>query len=102
VPVETYVYDSTTNSSGGKRGITFMPFSEGPRNCVGQVRGRLGCCSGVYTLCNECGSPSWSRHGGWEWLSRYAWHCPGWHDDRMRCWQPVSRCSAVEDVPDEL
>jgi cytochrome P450 len=37
VPVETYVYDSTTNTSGGKRGITFMPFSEGPRNCVGQV-----------------------------------------------------------------
>jgi cytochrome P450 len=41
VPVETYVYDSTTNTGGGKRGITFMPFSEGPRNCVGQV----GACS---------------------------------------------------------
>jgi cytochrome P450 len=37
VPVENYVYDSTTKTSGGKRGITFMPFSEGPRNCVGQV-----------------------------------------------------------------
>jgi cytochrome P450 len=29
VPVETYVYNS---KGGDKRGITFMPFSEGPRN----------------------------------------------------------------------
>eukprot|EP00879_Flechtneria_rotunda_P009548 GHRR01009994.1.p1 GENE.GHRR01009994.1~~GHRR01009994.1.p1 ORF type:complete len:439 (+),score=146.14 GHRR01009994.1:585-1901(+) len=41
VPVEMYVYDSTTNTSGGKRGITFMPFSEGPRNCVGQSLAKM-------------------------------------------------------------
>jgi cytochrome P450 len=32
VPVETYVYNSKDAAAGGKRGITFMPFSEGPRN----------------------------------------------------------------------
>jgi cytochrome P450 len=52
VPIETFVYNSKESHSPGdmvaaasssKRGITFMPFSEGPRNCVGQVGGwRMG------------------------------------------------------------
>eukprot|EP00882_Tetradesmus_deserticola_P015170 GHRQ01016154.1.p1 GENE.GHRQ01016154.1~~GHRQ01016154.1.p1 ORF type:complete len:527 (+),score=223.12 GHRQ01016154.1:158-1738(+) len=45
VPVETYVYDSTSSTSGGKRGIAFMPFSEGPRTCVGQVSHRFQTCT---------------------------------------------------------
>jgi hypothetical protein len=39
VPVETYVYNST--DGGNKSGITFMPFSEGPRNCVGQSLAKM-------------------------------------------------------------
>jgi hypothetical protein len=39
VPVETYVYNST--DGGSKSGITFMPFSEGPRNCVGQSLAKM-------------------------------------------------------------
>jgi cytochrome P450 len=39
VPVETYVYNSTDGAS--KTGITFMPFSEGPRNCVGQSLAKM-------------------------------------------------------------
>jgi hypothetical protein len=39
VPVETWVYNST--DGGAKSGISFMPFSEGPRNCVGQSLAKM-------------------------------------------------------------
>uniref|UniRef100_A0A383W692 Cytochrome P450 n=1 Tax=Tetradesmus obliquus TaxID=3088 RepID=A0A383W692_TETOB len=51
VPVESYVYDSTSHTSGGKRGITFMPFSEGPRNCVGQSLAKMEVLSLLAKLC---------------------------------------------------
>jgi cytochrome P450 len=41
VPIETWVYNSKEAESGGQRGITFMPFSEGPRNCVGQSLAKM-------------------------------------------------------------
>eukprot|EP00877_Chromochloris_zofingiensis_P000654 jgi/Chrzof1/1058/Cz01g38230.t1 len=45
VPVETFVHNSKRGGDG-KKGITFMPFSEGPRNCVGQSLAKME----VYTL----------------------------------------------------
>lgn len=68
VPTETYVYNSRDSSSAGsgnndscsaaaaaagssKRGITFMPFSEGPRNCVGQSLAKMEVLTLLAKLC---------------------------------------------------
>eukprot|EP00879_Flechtneria_rotunda_P000943 GHRR01001075.1.p1 GENE.GHRR01001075.1~~GHRR01001075.1.p1 ORF type:complete len:417 (+),score=135.67 GHRR01001075.1:964-2214(+) len=55
VPTETYVFGSTapaaTASGSSKRGITYMPFSEGPRNCVGQSLAKMEVLSLLAKLC---------------------------------------------------
>ncbi|KAF8057861.1 CYP97C1 [Scenedesmus sp. PABB004] len=63
VPVETYVYnaaeaaaragagDAAAAASASKRGITFMPFSEGPRNCVGQSLAKMEVLTLLAKLC---------------------------------------------------
>jgi cytochrome P450 len=64
VPVETFVYNSkeaavglsgtggaAAAASSSKRGITFMPFSEGPRNCVGQSLAKMEVVTLLAKLC---------------------------------------------------
>ncbi|KAF6266201.1 cytochrome P450 [Scenedesmus sp. NREL 46B-D3] len=60
VPIETYVYNSKERqtpvdmgaaASSSKRGITFMPFSEGPRNCVGQSLAKMEVMTLLVKLC---------------------------------------------------
>ncbi|WIA35872.1 hypothetical protein OEZ86_004255 [Tetradesmus obliquus] len=61
VPIETYVYNSrdaaaatgdmAAAASSSKRGITFMPFSEGPRNCVGQSLAKMEVMTLLVKLC---------------------------------------------------
>jgi cytochrome P450 len=41
VPVETFVYNSLDPEAKGSESLTFMPFSEGPRNCVGQSLAKM-------------------------------------------------------------
>uniref|UniRef100_A0A383VEH9 Cytochrome P450 n=1 Tax=Tetradesmus obliquus TaxID=3088 RepID=A0A383VEH9_TETOB len=64
VPAETYVFNSreAAAAAGGagaaaaaassKRGITFMPFSEGPRNCVGQSLAKMEVLCLLAKLCS--------------------------------------------------
>jgi cytochrome P450 len=66
VPTEAYVFNSRDAAAAGtgagegaaaaaaassKRGITFMPFSEGPRNCVGQSLAKMEVLSLLAKLC---------------------------------------------------
>lgn len=41
VPLETFVYSNTDPDAERGGSTTYMPFSEGPRNCVGQSLAKM-------------------------------------------------------------
>lgn len=60
VPIETYVFnskdshaaaDAASAATSSRKGITFMPFSEGPRNCVGQSLAKMEVMTLLAKLC---------------------------------------------------